>query len=64
VLITTAAILVPVLTSFFVLGTQAVAFFAFITPHLSPEALEAIVRETLPARIPAMRQLARAGQGS
>jgi predicted PurR-regulated permease PerM len=63
VLITTAAILVPVLTSFFVLGTQAVAFFAFITPHLSPEELEAIVRETLPARIPAMRQWLERGQG-
>jgi predicted PurR-regulated permease PerM len=62
VLITAAAILVPVLASFFVLGTQAVAFFAWVTPHLEPEALERILRETLPARIPALRRWLERGQ--
>jgi predicted PurR-regulated permease PerM len=62
VLITTAAILVPVLTSFFVLGTQAVAFFAWITPHLQPPELEKIVRETLPARFPVLRLWLERGQ--
>jgi predicted PurR-regulated permease PerM len=63
VLITTAAILVPVLTSFFVLGTQAVAFFAWVTPHLQPEALEKVLKETLPERIPVLRQWLERGQG-
>jgi predicted PurR-regulated permease PerM len=62
VLITTAAILVPVLTSFFVLGTQAVTFFAWITPHLQPEELEKVLKETLPARIPALRRWLERGQ--
>jgi predicted PurR-regulated permease PerM len=62
VLITTAAILVPVLTSFFVLGTQAIAFFAWVTPHLSPDELETILKETLPARIPALRRWLERGQ--
>jgi predicted PurR-regulated permease PerM len=62
VLVTTAAILVPVLTSFFVLGTQAIAFFAWITPHLSPDELETILKERLPARIPALRRWLDRGQ--
>ncbi len=62
VLVTTAAILVPVLTSFFVLGTQAVTFFAWITPHLQPEALEKILKETLPERIPVLRRWLARGQ--
>jgi predicted PurR-regulated permease PerM len=62
-LITAAAILVPVLTSSFVLGTQAAAFFAWITPHLQPEELEKILNETLPARIPALRGWLQRGQG-
>lgn len=62
VLVTTAAILVPVLTSFFVLGTQAVAFFAWVTPHLQPEELEKVLKETLPERIPALRRWLERGQ--
>ena len=54
VLVTTAAILVPVLTSFVILGTQAIAFFAWLTPYLRPEELEKVLNETLPARLPAL----------
>jgi predicted PurR-regulated permease PerM len=62
VLVTTAAILLPVLSSFFVLGTHAVGFFAWLTPHLEPEALEKVLKETLPERIPALRQWLVRGQ--
>jgi predicted PurR-regulated permease PerM len=39
-----------------------VAFFAWITPHLSPEELEKILKETLPAHIPALRGWLERGQ--
>ncbi len=63
VLTTTAAILVPVLTSFFVLGTQALAFFAWLTPYLRPEELEKALNETLPARLPALERWIDRGRG-
>jgi predicted PurR-regulated permease PerM len=62
VLVTTAAILLPVLTSFFVLGAHAIHFFAWVTPQLEPEALEKVLKETLPERVPALRRWLLRGQ--
>ena len=52
VLVSTVAILLPVLTALFILGNQAVAFFDWLTPQLEPAELERLFRETLPARFP------------
>ena len=51
-LLTTVVILVPVLLSAAILSQQAVAFFEWVRPNLQPAALQALYRETLPARYP------------
>jgi len=52
VLLTTIVILVPILVSAALLSQQAVTFFEWIRPNLQPDALQALYRETLPARYP------------
>jgi len=62
VLVSTAAILVPVLTALFILGNQAVTFFSWLTPQLQPAELERLFQETLPARFPGLWALVSAHQ--
>jgi predicted PurR-regulated permease PerM len=64
VLVSTAAILVPVLTALFLLGNQAVAFFNWLIPQLEPTVLERVFRETLPQRFPRLWALVSARQES
>ena len=52
VTVVTLAILVPVVASLAVLGQRALAFFAWLAPHLQPAELERLWRETLPAHLP------------
>ena len=55
VTVVTLAILVPVVASLAVLGQRALAFFAWLEPHLQPAELERFWRETLPARLPRLQ---------
>ncbi len=52
VLLTTVLLLVPVLTSAAILSQHALSFFDWVRPHLQPEALRELWRETLPQRFP------------
>jgi predicted PurR-regulated permease PerM len=52
VLATTLVLLVPVLTTAAILSEHAVTFVAWVRPHLQPEALRELWRETLPQRFP------------
>jgi len=52
VLLATLVILLPVLVSAAILRQQAVAFFEWLRPNVQPDALQALYRETLPARYP------------
>lgn len=55
VLVTTAVILVPVLSSVAILSNQAVAFFAWVKPRLQPGELQKLWAETIPSRFPWLR---------
>ena len=52
VLLTAVLLLVPVLTSAAILSEHALTFFDWVRPHLQPEALRELWRETLPQRFP------------
>lgn len=52
VLVTTVVLLVPVLVSVAILSEHAITFFDWVRPHLQPEALRGLWRETLPQRFP------------
>lgn len=51
-LVTVVMILVPVIGSATILGQQAVAFYDWVQPQLTPESLRALWAETLPERFP------------
>jgi predicted PurR-regulated permease PerM len=55
VLVTTLLILVPVVTSLYLLAGQALVFFDWVRPHLQPAELERFWGETLAARFPMLR---------
>lgn len=60
---TTVVILVPVGLSILVLGQRALAFFAWLGPHLAPAELERFWRETLLPRLPALETWASRFEG-
>ena len=59
VVVVTVAILAPIFLSSIVLGNQAVAFFAWIGPQLQLSELQRLWNETLPERIPWLKQAQR-----
>lgn len=62
VLVTMVAILAPVLSSLAILGDQARSFLAWLKPHLQPQELERLWRETLPQRFPWLGEWVEHGQ--
>ena len=55
VLVTTLLILVPIVTSLYLLAGQALVFFDWVRPHLQPAELERFWGETFAARFPMLR---------
>jgi predicted PurR-regulated permease PerM len=64
VLLVALAILVPVLSLGALLGNQAGSFFAWLSPHLEPEAFQRLWRETLLERFPVLSNLGQAQLGA
>jgi predicted PurR-regulated permease PerM len=60
--LTALVILLPVLTFVMLLGNQAAGFFAWLAPHLEPDALQRLWRQTLPERYPWMHNWVRLGE--
>jgi predicted PurR-regulated permease PerM len=56
VVVATAAILVPVLSSTAILVAQGASFFSWVKPRLQPAEIERIWVETLPTRFPWLQQ--------
>jgi predicted PurR-regulated permease PerM len=61
VLLTTAVILVPVLSSVALLANQGVAFFAWVGPQLQPDALQRLWGENIAPRLPWLQPWLRRG---
>jgi predicted PurR-regulated permease PerM len=59
VVVVTITILAPIFLSSIVLGNQAIAFFAWIGPQLQLSELQRLWNETLPERIPWLKQAQR-----
>jgi predicted PurR-regulated permease PerM len=59
VLLTALVILVPVLLSAALLSQQAVGFFEWVRPRIQPAAVQALYRQTLPARYPWLQDFLR-----
>jgi len=52
---TVMLIAIPLATTFTLLGSQAVAFFTWLGPQLTPDKLQTFFQETLPSKIPGFR---------
>lgn len=62
VLVTTVAILVPLVSSLAILGNQARSFFGWLKPRLQPQELERLFRQTLPEQFPWLGEWVEHGQ--